>query len=161
MKLRRQTPQGKLKRAAQTVVALPLAAKGLAIAGAGAVLGGIAALGNRRSRRAVKGVAAKATAPVRRAGRDYDDVTLARKVESEIFRDPDVPKGAISVNAHNGTVELRGALERDDQIEALGKAASKVRGVKGVNNLLHTPGSEPPHSPVSDPDDVRARASGD
>ena len=161
MKLRRQTPQTKLKRAAQTVVALPLAAKGLAVAGAGTVAGGIAVLGNPRNRQRVKGVAAKATAPVRRAGRDYDDVTLARKVESEIFRDPEVPKGAISVNVQDGTVELRGQVEREDQIEALGKAASKVTGVKDVNNLLHMPGSQPGPTPASDPDDVRARAGGD
>src|SRR5687768_11129298 len=31
-----------------------------------------------------------------------DDVTLARKVETEIFRSADAPKGAVSVNAENG-----------------------------------------------------------
>src|SRR3954466_14743273 len=33
-----------------------------------------------------------------------DDITLARKVESEIFRDADAPKGQVDVNAENGVV---------------------------------------------------------
>ena len=48
-----------------------------------------------------------------------DDVTLARKVESEIFRDADVPKGQINVNVEDGVVYLRGELEQPDLIEDL------------------------------------------
>src|SRR5919199_1171909 len=33
-----------------------------------------------------------------------DDVTLARKVESELFRDADVPKGQVNVSVENGVV---------------------------------------------------------
>jgi osmotically-inducible protein OsmY len=167
MRLRKQTPQEKLigaaKSAGRTVIALPLATKGLAVAGVGAVGGAVALIGSKRSRAAVKGAAAKATAPIREKTRDYDDTTLARKVESEIFgpEGADFPKGAISVNAQHGTVELRGQVEREDQIEAIGKAAGKVAGVKDVHNLLHTPGTEPKHAPVSEPDEVRARADGD
>lgn len=167
MKLRKQTPQerviGTVKSAGKTVIALPLATKGLAVAGAGAVGGAVALLGNKRRRQSVKGAAAKATAPVRAKTRDYDDVTLARKVESEIFAGEGerFPKGAISVNAQHGTVELRGQVEREDQIQAIGKAAGKVAGVDNIHNLLHTPGSEPGHSPVSDPDEVRERAEHD
>jgi osmotically-inducible protein OsmY len=163
MRLRKQTPQAKLigmaKSAGKTVIALPLATKGLVVAGVGAV----ALLGSKRKRQAVKGAAAKATAPVREKTRDYDDATLARKVESELFggEGEEFPKGAISVNAQHGTVELRGQVEREDQIEKIGKAAGKVAGVEDVHNLLHTPGAEPKHSPVSDPDEVRERAAGD
>jgi len=39
-----------------------------------------------------------------------DDVTLARQVESELFRDEQVPKGQINVNAENGKVYLRGEV---------------------------------------------------
>jgi osmotically-inducible protein OsmY len=73
-----------------------------------------------------------------------DDVTLARKVESEIFRGADVPKGQINVNVEDGVVYLRGELEQPDLIEDLGAQARKVQGVRAVENLLHVPGEEAP-----------------
>jgi osmotically-inducible protein OsmY len=73
-----------------------------------------------------------------------DDVTLARKVESEIFRDADVPKGQINVNVEDGVVYLRGELEQPDLIDDLEAQARKVQGVLGVENLLHVPGEEAP-----------------
>jgi osmotically-inducible protein OsmY len=73
-----------------------------------------------------------------------DDVTLARKVESEIFRDADVPKGQINVNVEDGVVYLRGELEQPDLIKDLESQARKVQGVLGVENLLHVPGQEAP-----------------
>ena len=73
-----------------------------------------------------------------------DDVTLARKVESEIFRDADVPKGQINVNVEDGVVYLRGELEQPDLIDDLEVQARKVQGVLGVENLLHAPGQEAP-----------------
>jgi osmotically-inducible protein OsmY len=69
---------------------------------------------------------------------DLDDVTLARKVETEIFRPADAPKGAVSVNVNAGIVELRGEVDDPTQIERLGEAAHAVAGVKDVRNLLHT-----------------------
>jgi osmotically-inducible protein OsmY len=73
-----------------------------------------------------------------------DDVTLARKVETEIFRDADVPKGQINVNAENGKVFLRGEVSQPKLIEDLEKRARSVQGVQDVENLLHTPGAEAP-----------------
>jgi osmotically-inducible protein OsmY len=73
-----------------------------------------------------------------------DDVTLKSKVESELFRDPDVPKGQINVNAENGVVFLRGEVEGPELIEALGERARKVQGVREVENLLHRPGEPAP-----------------
>jgi len=73
-----------------------------------------------------------------------DDVTLARKVESEIFRAADVPKGQINVNVEDGVVYLRGELEQPDLIEDLGAQARNVQGVRAVENLLHVPGEEAP-----------------
>jgi osmotically-inducible protein OsmY len=72
-----------------------------------------------------------------------DDTTLARKVESEIFRDPSVPKGQINVNAEDGVVYLRGEVERADLIQELEQAVRKIQGVRGVENLLHVPGVSP------------------
>jgi len=73
-----------------------------------------------------------------------DDVTLARKVETEIFRDTEVPKGQINVNAENGKVVLRGEVEKPAMIKDLEKRTKKVQGVREVENLLHTPGSATP-----------------
>src|SRR5215216_517118 len=76
-----------------------------------------------------------------------DDVTLAHKVETEIFRSADAPKGSVSVNAENGVVFLRGTVEQREWIERLGAEAEKVQGVEAVRNLLHLPGTEAPVAP--------------
>jgi len=76
-------------------------------------------------------------------GKSYDDVTLTRKVESEIFRDPDAPKGQVSVNTEHGVVYLRGAVD-PGQARTLEEKASKVSGVERVESLLHAPGTPPP-----------------
>jgi osmotically-inducible protein OsmY len=73
-----------------------------------------------------------------------DDATLAHKVETEIFRDADVPKGQININAENGVVFLRGEVEQPDMINDLEQKARKVQGVQDVENLLHVPGQEAP-----------------
>jgi hypothetical protein len=76
-----------------------------------------------------------------------DDVTLARKVESEIFRDVDVPKGKINVNAEEGKVVLRGEVESPELIEELVGKTRKIQGVQDVESLLHTPGEPAPAKP--------------
>jgi osmotically-inducible protein OsmY len=73
-----------------------------------------------------------------------DDATLAHKVETEIFRDIDVPKGQINVNAENGTVVLRGEVGTPEMIRDLEDRARKVQGVEEVENLLHLPGTPAP-----------------
>jgi osmotically-inducible protein OsmY len=90
---------------------------------------------------AVKG---KATAVAPGTGREpaaerLNDPALKAKVESEIFRAPDVPKGQVSVSVEEGIVSLRGEVEDPAAIEALRDAAAKVDGVRGVESLLHTP----------------------
>ena len=73
-----------------------------------------------------------------------DDVTLARQVESELFREENAPKGQISVNAANGVVQLRGEVEQSELIDELVQRAHSVQGVREVENLLHLPGQEAP-----------------
>lgn len=72
-----------------------------------------------------------------------DDATLARKVETEILRGEDVPKGQINVNAEGGVVYLRGEVERPELIDDLEQAARKVQGVRDVANFLHVAGTAP------------------
>ena len=82
------------------------------------------------------------------AHEELGDAGLARKVESEIFRAADAPKGQVAVNAENGVVFLRGEVERA-WIDRLGSEAEHVGGVKAVRNLLHPPGTPAPTSPQS------------
>jgi osmotically-inducible protein OsmY len=82
-------------------------------------------------------------------GEAPDDVALARKVESEIFRSADAPKGAVSVNAENGVVFLRGVVDDRDWIERLAADAQNVDGVAEVRNLLHLPGTDAPTAPAT------------
>ncbi|HEY3206336.1 MAG TPA: BON domain-containing protein [Gaiellaceae bacterium] len=94
-----------------------------------------------------RGLKEKATQLEEQEKPQPDDVTLARKVETEIFRDSDVPKGEINVNAEDGVVYLRGEVTQPDMIEDLETKARNVQGVLGVENLLHTPGQEAPAKP--------------
>jgi gas vesicle protein len=79
-----------------------------------------------------------------RAPKDFDDATLARKVESEIFRDADVPKGQIDVNVQQGVVQLRGEVPNPEMLNDLVEKTRKVQGVRDVESLLHLPGTPAP-----------------
>lgn len=79
-----------------------------------------------------------------------DDATLARKVETEIFRG-DVPRGDIVVNAEHGRVVLRGEVADPDLATSLEAEARAIPGVRDVENLLHAPGDPaPPSAPAGD-----------
>ena len=111
----------------------------------------LARRGAHRSRRLAHHASAEAVGRTRRAAHalsshdvELDDVTLAHKVESILFRDRDVPKGQINVNAENGVLFLRGEVERPELVGELEARVRKVRGVRGVENLLHLPGHPPP-----------------
>jgi BON domain-containing protein len=84
-----------------------------------------------------------------------DDVALAHRVESELFRSARVPKGQIDINAEDGAVFLRGVVDRDEDIAHLGGVAERIPGVRSVENLLHLPGTP---APASRPKLVRDRA---
>ena len=83
---------------------------------------------------------------------ELDDVSLVRKVESELFRDRTIPKGPISINADRGIVVLRGQLDDAQQIQRIEREVRDVAGVRDVENLLHPPGVAAPASrPHGDP----------
>jgi hypothetical protein len=73
-----------------------------------------------------------------------DDTTLVDRVRSQVFREVDVPKGNVNVNAEQGKVILRGEVENEDLIHDLVERTRRVEGVQDVESLLHTPGSETP-----------------
>ena len=102
--------------------------------------------GAKRGRRLVHHVTSDAKGYVERArhaqggAEQLDDQKLVDKVESIVFRDRDIPKGQINVNAENGVVFLRGEVASSELVEALETRVRKVQGVRDVTNLLHTKG---------------------
>jgi len=91
----------------------------------------------------VKGVA-HTVAPHRHE--PVDDMTLADRVRSEIFRDADAPKEGVSVDVQAGVAYLRGEVPDQQWVERFGTAARKVTGIDSVKNLLHTPGTPTPEA---------------
>ena len=106
--------------------------------------------GGRRAERAGRAVGAQVSGMSQRVQhreevpKDLDDTTLARKVETEIFRPAHVPKGKIDVNVQDGVVQLRGEADSADMIRELVDKARSVQGVRDVENLLHVPGTPAP-----------------
>ena len=79
-----------------------------------------------------------------RKPKPLSDVAISRKVETTIFRDPEVPKGQIVVNTAHGVVQLRGEARTPEMIKALEAQAQAVPEVKQVENLLHLPKTPAP-----------------
>jgi hypothetical protein len=106
--------------------------------------------GTKRARKLVHHATSDAAGTARRAAHalrkpenvELDDATLVDKVESIVFRKHDLPKGRININAENGVVFLRGQVEDTELVETLEARVRRVRGVKDVENLLHTAESQ-------------------
>ncbi len=86
------------------------------------------------------GVSQKVTHLRTEQGEPLDDASLQQKVESELFRDPSIPKGQININAERGVIVLRGQLESPEQIADIESRVRRIAGVWDVQNLLHLPG---------------------
>jgi osmotically-inducible protein OsmY len=114
-----------------------------------------AAMRARRTESHAVGVARRTVNAARRGQREpLDDVTLAHKVESELYRRARVPKGQISINAEDGFVFLRGVMDRQEDIARVGAATRQIDGVREVENLIHLPGTP---APASRPKSERGR----
>jgi osmotically-inducible protein OsmY len=74
-----------------------------------------------------------------------DDVTLKDRVESEVLRDPTFGRAPINFNVENGIVVIHGELPTQGDIDALVSKVQGIRDVKGVENLLHLPGTPAPN----------------
>ena len=108
--------------------------------------GGFARRGRRRSARAGRAVRAAAYGIKQKATHLHEepkpqpnDATLKAKVETELFRPADIPKGKIDVNAEDGVVYLRGEADTPEMIRELVERARKIQGVREVESLLHLP----------------------
>ena len=98
----------------------------------------------RRAESHAVGIARRTINARRWAEEPLDDVTLAHRVESQLFRRAGVPKGQVSVNAEEGVVFLRGVMERQEDIDRMGEEARRIEGVRAVENLLHMAGTRAP-----------------
>jgi BON domain len=93
----------------------------------------------------VEGFKERAKAAVREERPPGDDVTLKHKIETELFREPDAPKGSVNIDVADGVVTLRGEVDRPEQVRDLEAKARSIAGTRDVENLLHTPGSPAPN----------------
>jgi hypothetical protein len=106
-----------------------------------------AAVRARRAESHALGIARRTVNAARRGRREpLDDITLARKVESELYRRTHVPKGHVSINAEDGCVFLRGVVDSQEDIERIATTARQIAGVRAVENLMHLPGTPAPAS---------------
>ena len=109
----------------------------------------------RRAESHALGIARRTVNAARRGEPEpLDDVTLAHKVESELYRRARAPKGHLSINAEDGCVFLRGTMDRQEDIERVGAVTLQIAGVREVENLIHLPGTP---APASRPKSERAR----
>jgi len=73
-----------------------------------------------------------------------DDVTIARKVETVIFRDRRIAKGKVDVNVAEGVVWLRGEVKTPALIRRAEQQVRDIPEVRGVENLLRLPKTPAP-----------------
>jgi hypothetical protein len=107
------------------------------------VAGGVRRVGRWSARRA-RYAASTAEGLGRRIGSSagserqapLDEVALAHKVESILFRDPDIEKGSINVNAEHDAVFLRGTVTDRSRAQDIQRRVEAIDGVGTVVNLL-------------------------
>jgi hypothetical protein len=73
-----------------------------------------------------------------------DDATLRDKVESILFRDPDIPKGDINIHAEDGIIVLKGTAPTPEAIKEIEKRVRSIDGVRDVRSTLHLPNMPDP-----------------
>jgi osmotically-inducible protein OsmY len=116
---------------------------GTAAQSAGSAIGTAA----QKAATGAKGVSQKAIQliPIQTLGFNTNGSALVRQVERAVYDDPEVSKGQLSLDAHDGVVFLRGEVERPEQIDSIEQTVRGVPGVRDVENLLHLP--ETPETP--------------
>ena len=83
-------------------------------------------------------VAACAGSPAKESTGEYiDDSTITTKVKTALLSDSVSQGMNIKVDTFKGTVQLSGFADSAAEIERAVQVASKVAGVKAVNNDIH------------------------
>lgn len=81
----------------------------------------------------------------RSPGVPEDDISLVDKIRSEVLGNDEWRRYSLNIDAFNGTVTLRGQVDRADMIDQLEREVSQVPGTFRVVNLLHLPGEPAPN----------------
>lgn len=95
-----------------------------------------------------QGAVAAATTPERDPS-ELNDPALEAKVESELFRSPDVGREHVNVNVEDGRVQLRGEVPSREQMEDLVRRTCDIAGITEVESFLHLPGEPAPTQPAT------------
>jgi len=64
------------------------------------------------------------------------DAEIARDIIHAMKADFEVPDDRIRVRVTNGAVTVEGTVERDSQKDAAESCARKVKGVRGITNII-------------------------
>ena len=75
--------------------------------------------------------------------RPENEQVLVDRVLSTVFRDPDLPKGDVNIDASGTTVFLRGSIDDPAAREEIEKRVRDVEGVDHVVNLINQPDADP------------------
>ncbi|MCK9517961.1 MAG: BON domain-containing protein [Dehalococcoidia bacterium] len=93
----------------------------------------------------VRGRAQRAFHAMRPRHYDSSDQVVVDRLESMVFRDPDVPKGSLNIDVVDGCAVLRGAVTSPYWIREMERRVLEVPGVQRVENLMHMVGTEAPN----------------
>lgn len=72
------------------------------------------------------------------------DEQIAQAVRDELATVPGIPADEVTVEVTDGTLYLRGKIDRPGTISEVDRRVREVEGVSRVRNLLHLPGTPPP-----------------
>lgn len=75
--------------------------------------------------------------------RPENEHVLVDRVLSEVFRDPELPRSQINVDANGTTVFLRGSIDDFDTVHEIERRVRAVEGVDYVVNLINQPDADP------------------
>ena len=81
------------------------------------------------------------TMSLRSGPRPVEDRALRDRVESEVFGNPELPKGQVNIEVESTVVTIRGQVDNAFLVATIEKAVLAVPGVSGVENLLQVIGS--------------------
>jgi len=94
-------------------------------------------------------VAACAATPTQESTGGYiDDSTITAKIKTDLALDPKVSAAEIHVRTYKGVVDLSGFVDAESQVTQAAEIASKVDGVRSVQNDLIVKGAVAPSSEV-------------
>ncbi|TMB91501.1 MAG: BON domain-containing protein [Chloroflexi bacterium] len=108
--------------------------------------GGIARRIQRKGERSVRYAASQAEGLQQKAShrtvedQSPTDERLRERVHSQLFRDPNLPKGDLNINVEHGKVVLRGHVADEEMRRRVEAEARRIDGVDAIENLIRISG---------------------